>query len=266
MSNKVLVLKRNASVDVGELQTTLDSVLSGIMKYDFTKPITSEEDNQALKKIVANARKEWKSINDEKIAFKKAILEPFDNVDTLIKDYKVDFDNKLNQGAELSKEYEDNKKLEIENEVKEYFRLNNKHTFITFDQVGINITLSASMKSYKDTIDKFLSQIETDLQVINTQDNKERVLSVYYDSLNLSQAITSVTQAIEREQQLVIMQDRANQAIAPTPEIKKEIEEVKQTEVKKYITRFEMTELQVAQFKEFMISNNIKYDLREALS
>ena len=77
------------------------------------------------------------------------------------------------------------------------------------------------MKSYKDTIDKFLSQIETDLQVINTQDNKERVLSVYYDSLNLSQAITSVTQAIEREQQLVIMQDRANQAIAPTPEIKK---------------------------------------------
>ena len=122
------------------------------------------------------------------------------------------------------------------------------------------------MKSYKDTIDKFLSQNETDLQVINTQDNKERVLSVYYDSLNLSQAITSVTQAIEREQQLVIMQDRANQAIAPTPEIKKEIEETKQTEVKKYITRFEMTELQVAQFKEFMISNNIKYDLREALS
>lgn len=110
MENEILVLKSNAVVDTNGLKETLDRTLNKIMKYDFTMPIDNDEDNIAIKNILADSRKDWKSINDEKIAFKKAVLEPFDKVDKVLKEYKEEFDKRLNLGADNSEKYETSKK------------------------------------------------------------------------------------------------------------------------------------------------------------
>ena len=92
-----------------------------------------------------------------------------------------------------------------EKEIKDYFeeyKEANNIDFITYGQARINVTLSASMKSLKEQAKQFIDKIVDDLKLIETQEHKAEILVEYKQTLNVSQAITSVTnrfKAIEEE-------------------------------------------------------------------
>ena len=74
--------------------------------------------------------------------------------------------------------------------------------FVTYEQVNLNITMSVSLKKLKETIKTFLDKVMDDLKLIATQEHKDEILYEYKRSLNVSVAITSVTErykAIEEE-------------------------------------------------------------------
>ena len=81
--------------------------------------------------------------------------------------------------------------------------LNSKNIdFVTFESANINVTLTASMKSLKEQAKNFIDKIVDDLNLIDTQEHKAEILVEYKQSLNVSQAITTVTnrfKAIEEE-------------------------------------------------------------------
>lgn len=75
---------------------------------------------------------------------------------------------------------------------------------MAYEQVSLNITMSVSLKKLKETIKSNLDKIMDDLKLIATQEHKDEILYEYKRSLNVSVAITSVTErykAIEEEKQ-----------------------------------------------------------------
>ena len=64
--------------------------------------------------------------------------------------------------------------------------------FITFENANINVTLSASMKSLKDQARNFVFKIVDDIRLIDTQEHKDEIMYEYKQSLNVSNAITTV--------------------------------------------------------------------------
>ena len=101
--------------------------------------------------------------------------------------------------------YENEQKAKKEQEIKDYFeeyKIANNIEFITYEQAKINVTLSASMKSLKEQAKQFVDKIVDDLKLIETQEHKAEILVEYKQTLNVSNAITSVTsrfKAIEEE-------------------------------------------------------------------
>ena len=90
-------------------------------------------------------------------------------------------------------------------------------------QVSLNITMSVSLKKLKETIKSNLDKIMDDLKLIATQEHKDEILYEYKRSLNVSVAITSVTErykAIEEEKARAEAEraerEKAEQAVSNT--------------------------------------------------
>lgn len=147
--------------------------------------------------------------------------------------------------------YENEQKAKKEQEIKDYFeeyKIANNMEFITYEQAKINVTLSASMKSLKEQAKQFIDKIVDDLKLIETQEHKAEILVEYKQTLNVSQAITSVTsrfKAIEEEKkrQEVIRQKQLEEAQKIADEnIKKQTEETK-----KVLDSFNVTQQEILQ-------------------
>ena len=71
--------------------------------------------------------------------------------------------------------------------------------FITFEQIGLNITLSASLKSLKANVKSFVDNINRDIETIATMDNSDEILAEYkYNGYQLNNAIKSVAERVAR--------------------------------------------------------------------
>lgn len=160
-------------------------------------------------KEVKAARAELNKMKDEleakRISVKNMVLKPYDDFEKVYKEYitepfaKADKElkEKISNVENAQKEAKKEKILEYFKEYQESLNID----FVEFEQVGVNVTLSASEKSLKDQVKNYLDKVARDLEVINTQEYKNEILVEYKNSLDLSTAITSVTtrhQELER--------------------------------------------------------------------
>ena len=165
--------------------------------------VCTEENVTTIKQIRASLNKEFESkrklvkeqvlkpYNDFENVYKECISDKFRNADIILKG-KID---------NVENELKSKKEKEIKDYFEEYKEANNID-FITYEQARINVTLSASMKSLKEQAKQFIDKIVDDLKLIETQEHKTEILVEYKQTLNVSQAITSVTnrfKAIEEE-------------------------------------------------------------------
>lgn len=240
--------------------------------------VCTEDTVKDVKKVRSELNKELKDYEDRRKAVKTAIMKPYNDFDEIYKDCISDTYKKAD--AELK-----NKINSVENElkaqktvfVKAYFDeyLQSKGIdFVTFENAHINVTLSASIKSLKEQAKAFIDKIADDLALINTQEHKDDILYEYKASLNVSNAITTVTnryKAIEeakaREEERKAREQAEGEAAAkvesvveavapPTVEpIAPPVEEEK-TYTLKFIVRGTMPKLRA--LKEFL--NNGGYD------
>jgi hypothetical protein len=259
VDTKVMKLDNNASINLLGLSELIESILSDLNRYDFTKPIEKDKDNIAIKKIVADSRKRFKEINDEKIALKKAILEPYDKVDSIIKDFKKDFDEKIEVAETNRKQYEEDKRKEFEKSIIAYFDEVNKHSLLTFDKLKLNVINSGSEAQYKKDIDNKLKVVDNDLKVIESDENANRIRVEYFKDLDLSRAIIAVKTDIENELSMSEIAKRDD--VVPQT-----IKDEQSKEVNKYVARFECSEEQLVSIKKFFADNGIEMKTRQDLS
>ena len=168
--------------------------------------VCNEETIKIVKEVRATLNKELKEFEDKRKQVKSEIMKPYEDFESSYKKYisdkyksaDVELKNKIDT---VENELKANKKAEIVNYFNEYLSSKNID-FIKYEQANINITLTASMKSLKEQAKNFIDKIVDDLNLIDTQEHKAEILVEYKQSLNVSQAITSVTnrfKAIEEE-------------------------------------------------------------------
>ena len=168
--------------------------------------VCTEETVKAVKDVRAILNKESKEFEDKRKQVKAEVMKPYEEFEKIYKEnishkYKTADAELKNKIDSVENELKANKKEEVESYFNEYLNLNNID-FVTFERANINITLSASMKSLKEQAKNFIDKIADDLQLIDTQEHKAETLVEYKQSLNVSNAITTVTnrfKAIEEE-------------------------------------------------------------------
>lgn len=131
--------------------------------------------------------------------YKELISDKYKNADVQLK-RKID-----NVESEL--------KLQKENNIREYF---NEYCesegidFIKFEQIGLNINLSATEKSLREHVKSFIDKVKSDIELIQHEDNFAEIMIEYTKHLNVSRAIIEVK---ERHKKLSEIVNGANENV-----------------------------------------------------
>lgn len=168
--------------------------------------VCTEETVKEVKQVRADLNKEFKDLETQRKLVKEQVLAPYMQFEEVYKQYVSD--KYKNADIELKNKVESVEgelKAKKQQEIKDYFeeyKTANNIDFITYEQVKINVTLTASIKSLKEQAKTFIDKIVDDLNLIETQEHKAEMLVEYKQTLNVAQAITTVTnrfKAIEEE-------------------------------------------------------------------
>lgn len=205
MSNEIIVVKQLPVIEQ-QLAQIKQQVAERVETV--TSLVVTEDTIKAVKKARTELNAEFKAWEDKRKEVKKAVITPYEKFEEVYNDcisnsYKT-ADKLLKQRID---EVENELKAEKAAEVKSYFEeylASKSIDFITYEQAGINVTLSASLKGLKEQAKAFIDRIESDLKLIETfTDLKAEILVEYKKSLNVSDAITGVkarAKAVQEEQ------------------------------------------------------------------
>ena len=129
--------------------------------------------------------------------YKELISDKYKNADVQLK-RKID-----NVESEL--------KLQKENNIREYF---NEYCesegidFVKFEQIGLNINLSATEKSLREHVKSFIDKVKSDIELIQHEDNFAEIMIEYTKHLNVSRAIIEVKERHKKLYEIVNSADK----------------------------------------------------------
>lgn len=196
--------------------------------------VCTEDTVKDVKKVRTELNKELKDYEERRKAVKKAIMTPYEQFDAVYKDCISDTfkkaDTELKGKIEsVENELKEKKKAEVKGYFDEYLTATGID-FVTFENANINVTLSASIKSLKEQAKAFVDKIVDDLKLIDTQEHKDEIFYEYNQSLNVSNAITTVAnrhKAIEeakaREEERKAREQAEAEAAAKVEEVIKAV-------------------------------------------
>lgn len=241
--------------------------------------VCTEETVKTIKELRAKYNKQFKEYEEQRKGIEQQVLKPWNDFKNIYKECISDkyrnTDLILKGKIEL---VENELKSKKEQDVKDYFeeyKIANNIDFITYEQVRINVTLSASIKSLKEQAKQFIDKIVDDLKLIETQEHKAEILVEYKQTLNVSNAITTVNnrfkaieeekkkqeqivnQRMEEEKKLVQEAIKPFEEVAPleTPKIKEKQEEILTLKFTVKGTRTKLKEL-----KQFLENGGYDYE------
>ncbi len=254
------------------------------MKTDITERTAAalaldctEETVKAVKKARAELNSEFKFWEGRRSDVKRAIMTPYEQFeaayDECIRNVYKSADTELKEKINsVENELKSRKETEIRSFFEEYC-LSKNINIVTYEQAGINITLSASMKSLKEQARQFIDRISDDLKIIATYEFAPEIMVEYKNTLNISQSITSVInrhKAIEaektaeeervlRERESAEIEKQVDTVIHPetviTPPAAKDPNQVLTLAFKVTATRSKLKEL-----KNFLINGGYDYE------
>lgn len=197
--------------------------------------ICTEENKQTVKQVRTSMSKEFEELENQRKKVKEQVLAPYMQFEEVYKQYVSD--KYKSADLELKNKItaiEIEQKKKLEDEARRYFeeyKESKNIDFIMFEKIGLKIGVSDNTTKLKKQIKTFIDQKVDDLNLIETQEHKAEILVEYKQSLNVSQAITTVTnrfKAIEEEKKRQEEQEK----------LKKEIIEIAK-ESDKYIEKAE---------------------------
>lgn len=193
MENNIIQVKQ-LPIIVEQLQEVKAEVTAKVEQA--LSLVCTEDTVKDVKKVRSELNKELKDYEERRKAVKKAIMTPYEQFEMVYKDCISDTYKKADTELKgkidsVENELKEQKKAEVKGYFDELCE-SNSLDFITFENANINVTLSASMKSLKEQAKAFVDKIVDDLNLIDTQEHKDDILYEYKQSLNVSNAITTV--------------------------------------------------------------------------
>lgn len=124
--------------------------------------------------------------------YKELISDKYKNADVQLK-RKIDI-------------VESELKLQKENNIREYFNEyceSDGIDFIKFEQICLNINLSATEKSLREQVKSFIDKVKSDIELIQNEDNFAEIMIEYTKHLNVSRAIIEVKERHKKLSEIV---------------------------------------------------------------
>lgn len=269
MENNLITLQQEPVIIYEKIKSVGEEVQKRISDLNLENQLVTEDTIKAVKGIRTDLNKEFAAFEEQRKFIKNAVTKPYqefeekykefiathyNNADNTLKNKISDFENKLKEDkAERLKSYftELCQSLQID--------------FLTFEQVKLNITLSAPEKSLKETITAFVEGVKKDLDLLKSipesDEFKAEVLHDYKKSLDMANALR-ITQ--ERKEELKRIEEQKIDVAknATTAEPQKEVLQAPmEEETPKLVeTQFRVrgTIEQLKALKQFIIENNIE--------
>ena len=232
----------------------------------------TEENKQEVKRRRTEVNNTLKVLEDRRKEIKTKLLEPYEIFN---EKYENECKGKLQSASEILKTkidtIEEEQKKEKENELREFaeqhIQANNLQDIINFENIGLNITLSASMSSLKDQIVEFCKKIRQDLDLINLEEFKTEILIEFKESLDFAQSKMIV---FDRHKKLEEAKQKLEEQVKAQKEEEKIIEKVEEiTTPKEIIEDDEIIEVQfkvkgtkeqIKQIKNLIVELGIEYE------
>lgn len=223
MENKDLIILEQLPIIKYKLEQLSNDIKEKVDKA--TKLIVSEDTVKDVKQVRASLNKEFSELEEQRKAIKQAIMSKYDEfneiyvekVSNLYRDADAQLKEKIDN---VENQLKNDKEVELRTffyEYKETYHLD----FVEFEDIGLNITLSASMKSLKDQIKGFCEKVDKDIKIIQNDEYSDEIMLEYkncnYDYQNAKLKV------IERHKQL--------EEIAKQQEQKKELQEQEQQQL-----------------------------------
>lgn len=266
-------------ISVGQINTDgADRLLKVIERKIFELDLENKEVNEdtvkEIKTIRADLNRELATIKAGVRSVKEKFNEPIKVLDEKV---KVIYDKlettSHNLGQEI-KEYEDNLKLKKENELRLFFEETKKLTnerlndinenvdFVDFVDVGLNITLTASLISLQRQITDHFENRYNDMLIVNTNPNSDRLRVKYLQLKHLGQALVEVQKDVAVEEKLREQRNLNNKNEVKENEPETPIIERKETVAKVLEMSFKVwgTKEELREIKNFLIINDIKFE------
>ncbi len=258
--------------------------------------VCTEETYKDVKKVRSELNKEYTELEKRRKEVKAQILKPYEEFERVYKecagDLYADADKKL---AAKIHEVEDGLKSQKGAELKKYFTeyrasVGLPDDFVTIEDAAIRIGLSDSLAGLKKKVAEFLDRIASDLQAIETHEDRDEILAEYRRGFNLAQAMSTVSnrhreieaqkkareeaearakaqrEAEEKVQAVIAAQEVTEQPIAapvavPVPE-SVPVPEVAPAVEKTYSTAFRVTGTleMLKELKRFLVEGGYQYE------
>lgn len=256
------------SIDTN-IQLIKDKAVS--IKNFYESLVINEDDVKDMKSEMAALNKTKDVVKKYRLDIVKEFNKPLDEFVANAKETEKLLSEAYDSLKSQVKVFEDARLQERKQEVVEYFDEYAKSLdidFVSFENSGLSVGLSGSMKSYKEACRNFLDRIDSDLKLIYSQDEDiiNEILVEYKKSLNVGNAIITVKErkrALELERE---RQEALNALKAKEEEVIKKVEEVtapkEVVEVKQYTARFKVTTTldQLKDLKKYMEVKGITYE------
>lgn len=237
---------------------------------DLDKLECTEENKQEVKVRRTNINNVLKTLEDKRKDIKNKILEPYKLFE---EKYEQECKNQLEEASNILKNkidvIEDAQKREKEDELREFVKQHCEanHIHIEFEAIGLNITLSASMKSLKDQALAFIERVASDLKLIDMEEYKDEILLEYNKSYDFVSAKTVV---IERHRKLEELAKQQEERKEIQEQEQKQVEQLKETisipkeiiedeELLEISFTIKTTKEKAILLKQFMKDNNIDF-------
>lgn len=240
--------------------------------------VVTDESIRSAKQDIADLRNLAKKISDYRIALKKEHEKKIEKtINQCIELTQILTDAASSMDVQV-KELEDGVKRQKKQEIEDYFNSVAGDIAIVlpfdkvFDQKWLNKT--AKMDDIKSSIDMTLNAVKKNLDILHGMQSQyeTEMIEAYLDSLDMGVALETKNRLEEKSAQLAKLKAEKEQqkqevvtttVVTPTvyePTPPQELKQAMENEaVKAYDVRLFMTETQKNLFKNFVVSNGIKY-------
>ncbi|QOI68849.1 protein of unknown function DUF1351 [Enterococcus phage 9184] len=189
----------------------------------------TEENIQTSKKLIASINKQIKELDKERLAVKREIMTPYDELNEKIQLLK----SELNKGVthinvqikEITAKEQEERRLQIKTLFKKYQKSYNAPQWLTFDKfIARNSTLvtnkATSNKKIREAVVSYFQAFNNDYAELKKQftdkDERSAILIAYSkNGHNMQEAILDYTSMIAEKERLEIEQRRVKETKVP---------------------------------------------------
>lgn len=268
MNNELIVLEQ-----LPVIRAKLENISKDIKeKVDrATSLIVNEETVKEVKQVRANLTKEFNELEEQRKKVKNAIMQKYDefndiyvaNVSNLYKNADAELKEKIdNVENQLKKEKED----ELREFAQNWFVSKGIESFVKFEDIGLKINVTSTMKSLKEQIIAFCEKVFNDIQLIDMENYKEEILLEYQKTLDFANSKMLVVERHkkleEKQKQQELKQEQEKQeekVVEKVEEITIPKEVIEEDELLKVTFTIETTKQNIIELKKWLNERGIKY-------